>query len=119
MLNTKIKVGFKLKAFHPYYLDTFVETLRKDLRDSMQVQVNQTYLPKKYERFTLLKSPHVDKKARDQYERTTHKRLLTISFSGTKETLIQDLKRIFDLVRTNAIGVDTEFYSYSRLSAIH
>jgi len=36
-------------------------------------------LPTHIERFTVNRSPHVDKKSRDQYELRTHKRLLDIS----------------------------------------
>ena len=36
-------------------------------------------LPTKIERFTVLSSPHVDKKARDQYEIRTHKRIIDIT----------------------------------------
>jgi small subunit ribosomal protein S10 len=35
-------------------------------------------LPNKIERFTVLRSPHVDKKSREQFELKTHKRLLDI-----------------------------------------
>ncbi|MDR0631920.1 MAG: 30S ribosomal protein S10 [Holosporaceae bacterium] len=35
-------------------------------------------LPNKIERFTVLRSPHIDKKSREQFELQTHKRLLDI-----------------------------------------
>ncbi len=35
-------------------------------------------LPNKIERFTVLRSPHVDKKSREQFELQTHKRLVDI-----------------------------------------
>ena len=35
-------------------------------------------LPTRIERFTVLRSPHVDKKSREQFEMRTHKRLLDI-----------------------------------------
>jgi len=36
-------------------------------------------LPTKIERYTVLSSPHVDKKAREQYEIRTHKRIIDIT----------------------------------------
>ncbi len=36
-------------------------------------------LPTKIERYTVLRSPHVDKKSREQFEIRTHKRLIVIS----------------------------------------
>ncbi len=35
-------------------------------------------LPNKIERFTVLRSPHIDKKSREQFELQTHKRLVDI-----------------------------------------
>ena len=36
-------------------------------------------LPTRIERYTVLRSPHIDKKAREQFEIRTHKRILFIS----------------------------------------
>src|SRR5437762_6238083 len=41
-------------------------------------------LPTKIERFTVLSSPHVDKKAREQYEMRTHKRIIDITEPTSK-----------------------------------
>ena len=41
-------------------------------------------LPTRNEKFTVNKSPHVDKKSRDQYEIRTHKRLMDIYSSSSK-----------------------------------
>lgn len=38
-------------------------------------------LPRKIKKFVLLRSPHIDKKARDQFEIRTHNRLLEIECS--------------------------------------
>jgi small subunit ribosomal protein S10 len=41
-------------------------------------------LPTKIERYTVLSSPHVDKKAREQYEIRTHKRIIDITEPTSK-----------------------------------
>jgi small subunit ribosomal protein S10 len=41
-------------------------------------------LPTKIERYTVLSSPHVDKKARDQYEIRTHRRIIDITEPTSK-----------------------------------
>jgi small subunit ribosomal protein S10 len=41
-------------------------------------------LPTRIERFTVLSSPHVDKKAREQYEIRTHKRVIYITEPTSK-----------------------------------
>jgi len=41
-------------------------------------------LPTRIERYTVLRSPHVDKKAREQFEIRTHKRLIYITETTSK-----------------------------------
>jgi len=58
-------------------------------------------LPTRLERFTVLRSPHIDKKSREQFEIRTHKRLLDI-VDPTPQTVDALMK--LDL----ASGVDVE-----------
>ncbi|HEX4614729.1 MAG: 30S ribosomal protein S10 [Stellaceae bacterium] len=58
-------------------------------------------LPTKIEKFTVLRSPHVDKKSREQFEIRTHKRVLDI-VDPTPQTVDALMK--LDL----AAGVDVE-----------
>lgn len=58
-------------------------------------------LPTNIEKFTVLRSPHVDKKSREQFEMRTHKRLLDI-VNPTPQTIDALMK--LDL----AAGVDVE-----------
>lgn len=76
MTNQNIRI--RLKAFDYRLIDKssreIVETAK---RTGAQVK-GPVPLPVKHERYTLLKSPHVNKDARDQYEIRTHKRLMDI-----------------------------------------
>jgi small subunit ribosomal protein S10 len=58
-------------------------------------------LPTRIERYTVLRSPHIDKKSREQFEMRTHKRLLDI-VDPTPQTVDALMK--LDL----AAGVDVE-----------
>jgi small subunit ribosomal protein S10 len=58
-------------------------------------------LPTKISKFTVLRSPHVDKKSREQFEIRTHKRLIDI-FDPTPDTVDALMK--LEL----ASGVDVE-----------
>lgn len=58
-------------------------------------------LPTRLEKFTVLRSPHVDKKSREQFEIRTHKRVLDI-YEYTPQTIEALMK--LDL----AAGVDVE-----------
>ena len=61
-------------------------------------------LPTRIERYTVLRSPHIDRKSREQFEIRTHKRLLDI-LEPTQQTLDALMK--LDL----SAGVDVEIKS--------
>ena len=77
-----IKLILKLKSFHPYYLNKFVLLAEKKLKIFNLFIVKQIFLPKKIQKFTVLRSPHVDKKARGQFEKITYNRLLVIEIQN-------------------------------------
>ena len=66
----------RIKAFHPYYINRFVFLAKQKVQSVNSIEENQFFLPKRIERFTVLRSPHVDKKARDQFERRIHQRII-------------------------------------------
>jgi len=94
-------IRIRLKAFDHRVLDLstheIVDTAR---RTGAQVR-GPIPLPTKLERFTVLRSPHIDKKSREQFEIRTHKRLLDI-VDPTPQTVDALMK--LDL----AAGVDVE-----------
>lgn len=78
------RIRIKLKAFDHRLLDQsaveIVETVRR-----MGANVSGPIpLPTRIERFTVLRSPHIDKRSREQYEIRTHRRLLDILEPTTK-----------------------------------
>jgi small subunit ribosomal protein S10 len=56
----------------------------KAVKATDAVVVGPIPLPTKKEKFTVLKSPHVNKKARDQYQLCTYKRLVDIYSNSSK-----------------------------------
>ena len=95
------KIRIRLKAFDHRLIDRsaseIVETAK---RTGAQVR-GPIPLPTKIEKFTVLRSPHVDKKSREQFEIRTHKRVLDI-VDPTPQTVDALMK--LDL----AAGVDVE-----------
>ncbi|TOK86650.1 30S ribosomal protein S10 [Vibrio parahaemolyticus] len=76
MQNQRIRI--RLKAFDYKLIDaSTAEIVETAKRTGAQVR-GPIPLPTRKERFTVLVSPHVNKKARDQYEIRTHKRLIDI-----------------------------------------
>ncbi|MBI1883973.1 MAG: 30S ribosomal protein S10 [Chlamydiae bacterium] len=86
------RIRIRLRGYDQRLLDQstgeIVDTAR---RTGAQVK-GPVPLPTRIERYTVLRSPHVDKKSREQFEIRTHKRLLDI-VDPTAKT-IDELKRL-------------------------
>jgi small subunit ribosomal protein S10 len=94
-------IRIRLKAFEHRVLDQSTsEIVNTAKRTGARVR-GPIPLPTKIERFTVLRSPHIDKKSREQFEMRTHKRLLDI-VDPTPQTVDALMK--LDL----AAGVDVE-----------
>ena len=99
MFSDKIRI--RLKAYDYRVLDQSTsEIVNTAKRTGAQVR-GPIPLPTRIEKFTVNRSPHVDKKSREQFEIRTHKRLLDI-VDPTPQTVDALMK--LDL----AAGVDVE-----------
>jgi small subunit ribosomal protein S10 len=81
-MNQKIRI--KLKSYDHSLVDKSSEKIVKAVKATGAVAVGPIPLPTKKEKFTVLKSPHVSKKARDQYQLCTYKRLVDIYSNSSK-----------------------------------
>lgn len=97
--NQKIRIS--LKAFDHKIIDRSALEIVDTARRTGALVMGPIPLPTKIEKYTLLRSPHVNKKARDQFEIRTHKRILDI-VEPTDKTVDALMK--LDL----AAGVDVE-----------
>jgi small subunit ribosomal protein S10 len=94
-------IRIRLKAFDHRVLDQSAkEIVNTAQRTGAQVR-GPIPLPTRIEKFTVLRSPHIDKKSREQFEIRTHKRVLDI-VEPTQQTIDALMK--LDL----AAGVDVE-----------
>ena len=85
-------IRIRLKAFDHRILDTSTrEIVNTAKRTGAQVR-GPIPLPTRIEKFTVNRSPHVDKKSREQFEMRTHKRVIDI-FEPTART-IEALNRL-------------------------
>ncbi len=71
-------IRIRLKSFDHKLIDTSTAEIVDTVKRTGSVISGPIPLPTSRERFTLLISPHVNKDARDQYELTTHKRVMDI-----------------------------------------
>lgn len=99
MENQKIRI--RLKAFDHRMIDRSAVEIVETAKRTGALVKGPIPLPTKIERYTLLRSPHVDKKSRDQFEIRTHKRIMDI-IEPTEKTVDALMK--LDL----AAGVDVE-----------
>ena len=78
------KIRIRLKAFDHVVLDQAAADIVRTAEKTGASVSGPIPLPVKMERWTVLRSPHVDKKSREQFELRTHKRLLDITDSRSQ-----------------------------------
>ena len=84
MENQDIRI--RLRAYDSKLLDMSANDIINTARRTGAKVRGPIPLPTRNEKFTVNRSPHVDKKARDQYETRTHKRLFDI-INPTEQTV--------------------------------
>ena len=99
MLKTKIRI--RLKAYDHKLLDQSSVDIVDTARKTGARLVGPVPLPTHINKFTVLRSPHVNKKSREQFEIRTHKRMMDI-LEPTQQTVDALMK--LDL----SAGVDVE-----------
>ena len=95
------KIRIRLRAFDHKLLDQSTKEIVDTARRTGASVAGPIPLPTRINKYTVLRSPHVDKKSREQFEIRTHKRLLDI-LEPTQQTIDQLMK--LDL----SAGVDVE-----------
>ena len=72
------RIRLRLKAFDHKLLDKSVIEIVETIKRTGAQIAGPIPLPTKINRFTVLRSPHVDKKSREQFEIRSHKRIIDI-----------------------------------------
>lgn len=103
MNNQKIRI--RLKGYDATLLDHSVSLIIKKIVATGADFAGPVPLPTTINRYTLLRSPHVDKKSREQLEIRTHRRILDLL--APKQQTVDALMKL-DL----AAGVDVEINLY-------
>lgn len=94
-------IRIRLRAFDHRVLDTSTHEIVNTAKRTGAGVRGPVPLPTRKEKFTVLRSPHIDKKSMEQFEMRTHKRLIDI-VDPTPQTVDALMK--LDL----AAGVDVE-----------
>lgn len=80
------KIRIRLKAYDHKQLDRSLSEIVDTARRTGARIAGPIPLPTKINRYTVLRSPHIDKKSREQFEVRTHKRLVDI-LEPTQQTI--------------------------------
>ncbi len=98
-MTQKIRVNFK--AFDCKQLDKAVKEIVSIVKRSGANVIGPIPLPTKRQKICVLRSPHVNKKSREQFQFNTHKRLLYIT-----ETTPQTMDSLMKLDVSAGVQVD-------------
>jgi small subunit ribosomal protein S10 len=99
MTNQRIRI--RLKAYDHKLLDQSANEIVSTAKKTGARVAGPIPLPTQIQRYTVLRSPHIDKKSREQFEVRVHKRLIDI-LEPTQQTVDSLMK--LDL----SAGVDVE-----------
>jgi len=98
-MTQKIRVNFK--AFDAKQLDKAVKEIVSIVKRSGANVIGPVSLPTRSQKICVLRSPHVNKKSREQFQFNTHKRLLYIT-----ETTPQTMDSLMKLDVSAGVQVD-------------
>jgi len=90
--STQQKIRISIKSYDPRILDFAILDIIETAKRTGAKIAGPIPLPTKRELYTVLRSPHVDRKSREQFEIRTHKRLLDI-IDPTAQT-VESLKSL-------------------------
>src|SRR5512137_1120283 len=89
------KIRIRMEAYDHQALDASAKEIVEHAKRTNARVSGPVPLPTRIERYTVLRSPHVDKKSREQFELRTHKRLISayvyapsVVFDGTNYLMV-------------------------------
>jgi len=82
----KSKIRVRLRSFDSKLIDQSAESIVSSVKRTGATICGPVPLPTRIRKYTVLRSPHVNKKSREQFEMRVHKRLIDIS-EPSKDTI--------------------------------
>jgi small subunit ribosomal protein S10 len=96
-------IKIKLQAYDHKLLDVSTQEIISTALRTGATTVGPVPLPTKIKKITLIRSPHIDKKSREQFEIRTHKRVL-----GIAEPTRKTLDALMELELSAGVNVEIE-----------
>ena len=91
-MNTLNSLCIKLSSYNKFLLESATDAFIKSVKDIGCSVCGPIPLPRKIEKFTVTRSPHVDKKSMETFVKTTYTRL--VQLSNISSSLISKLSEI-------------------------
>ena len=100
-VSSNDRIRIRMEAYDHSVLDQSAQEIVDTAKRTEAIVHGPIPLPTRVERYTVLRSPHIDKKSREQFEIRTHKRLIDI---------IQPTSKTIDALNKLSLpaGVDIE-----------
>jgi small subunit ribosomal protein S10 len=101
---TELEFHLNIKSFHP---KLFEKALNKILNKTAALNLKTSKsisLPTKIQRYTVLRSPHIDKKSREQFEIKHYKKLLVIYFNPENSFEVANIQYIINYINNSLSG---------------
>jgi len=108
------KIEIKLKSFDTNFINSTVESIENIVTKLGLGDIKQVFLKCKCKKWTLIRSPHIDKKSREQFEIKTYKRFLILKITQKNRIFF------FFLILKNAFfsGLELEITLHSTTSLV-
>jgi len=97
----KQKIRIKLKGFDHRILDQAARQIVEALERTGAITIGPVPLPTRIKRFSVIRSPFIDKDSQEQFEIRTHKRLIDIV-----ETTSKTIDALTNLNLPSGVGID-------------
>ena len=102
--SKKVKITFKFFSFHSYFFKKFSPKILKKIWNLNLENTGFVSLPLKKYRYTVLRSPHVDKKSREHFEIKVYVKTISIFFNLNNFFEKQKAKLLIIFIKNSSSG---------------
>lgn len=110
MKHNKIKIQFKFKTYHQYNFKNLTSKILKKLNGLAILHTGFVSLPIRRYRFTVIRSPHVDKKSREQFETKIYTKSFIAFFDKECSIEKEKAKFLITYIKNSCAGCSLKVY---------
>jgi small subunit ribosomal protein S10 len=104
LLKKNSTISFKIKSFHNMIFEKSLIKILKKIK-SLNIQTPKIVpLPTKIQRYTVLRSPHIDKKSREQFEIKNYNKLLILKYNSNDSNEYIKINFLINYIKNSCSG---------------